>query len=362
MNSSSFEACRRPTTVAAWVNQRGTNMIASCFTRGALALGLVLAGGQLAQAQRPVTLLNASYDPTRELYQAFNAAFAKHWKAKTGQDVSIKQSHGGAAKQARAVIDGLEADVVTLALAYDIDAIHEKAGLIPRDWQTRLPQNSSPYTSTIVFLVRKGNPNSIKDWDDLAKPGIGVITPNPKTSGGARWNYLAAWAYALAQPGGNDATAKDFVARIYKNVKVLDSGARGSTTTFVERGIGDVFISWENEAFLAIKELGPGKLDIVVPSLSILAEPPVTVVDKVVDKRGTREVATEYLKFWYTAEAQEIAGKSFYRPRDPKALEKYGQQFVKVKLITIDEVFGGWQNAQKTHFEDGGVFDQIYAR
>jgi sulfate transport system substrate-binding protein len=337
-------------------------MIARSLARCALALGLVLAGSQLAQAQGSVTLLNVSYDPTRELYQAFNAAFAKHWKGKTGQDVSIRQSHSGAAKQARAVIDGLEADVVTLALAYDIDAIHEKAKLIPADWQKRLPNNSSPYTSTIVFLVRKGNPKQVKDWNDLAKPGIEVITPNPKTSGGARWNYLAAWAYALAQPGGSDATAQDFVAKIYKNVKVLDSGARGSTTTFVERGIGDVFISWENEAFLAIKELGPEKFEIVVPSLSILAEPPVTVIDKVVDKRGTREVATEYLKFWYTPEAQEIAARNYYRPRDPAVGAKYNKQFVDVKLITIDDVFGGWQKAQKTHFEDGGVFDRIYAK
>jgi sulfate/thiosulfate-binding protein len=337
-------------------------MIARYLRRGALALGLVLAGWQLAQAQSSVTLLNVSYDPTRELYQAFNAAFAKQWKAKTGQDVSIKQSHGGAAKQARAVIDGLEADVVTLALAYDIDAIAEKAKLIPADWQKRLPHNSSPYTSTIVFLVRKGNPKQIKDWNDLAKTGVEVVTPNPKTSGGARWNYLAAWAYALAQPGGSDTTAKDFVSKIYKNVKVLDSGARGSTTTFVERGIGDVFISWENEAFLAIKELGPDRFEIVVPSLSILAEPPVTVIDKTVDKRGTRNVATEYLKFWYTPEAQEIAARNYYRPRDPEVLTKYAKQFVDVKLITIDDAFGGWQKSQKTHFEDGGVFDQIYMR
>jgi sulfate transport system substrate-binding protein len=337
-------------------------MIARTLSRGALALGLAVAGSQLAQAQSSVTLLNVSYDPTRELYQEFNAAFAKHWKATKDQDVTIRQSHGGAAKQARAVIDGLEADVVTLALAYDIDAIAEKAKLISADWQKRLPNNSSPYTSTIVFLVRKGNPKQVRDWNDLAKPGIEVVTPNPKTSGGARWNYLAAWAYALAQPGGSDTTAKDFVAKIYKNVKVLDSGARGSTTTFVERGIGDVFISWENEAFLAIKELGPDKFEIVVPSLSILAEPPVAVIDKVVDKRGTREVATEYLKYWYTPEAQEIAGKHYYRPRDPKVQEKYGDQFVKVKLVTIDDVFGGWQRAQTTHFNDGGTFDQIYVK
>jgi sulfate/thiosulfate-binding protein len=337
-------------------------MTARLLRRSALALGLVLAGWQLAQAQGTVTLLNVSYDPTRELYQAFNAAFAKSWKAKTGDNVKIKQSHGGSGKQARAVIDGLEADVVTLALAYDIDAIAERAKLIPADWQKRLPHNSSPYTSTIVFLVRKGNPKQIKDWNDLAKPGVEVVTPNPKTSGGARWNYLAAWAYALGQPGGSDAAAKDFVSKIYKNVKVLDSGARGSTTTFVERGIGDVFISWENEAFLAIKELGPDRFEIVVPSLSILAEPPITVIDKVVDKRGTRNVATEYLKFWYTPEAQEIAAKNYYRPRDPEVLAKYAKQFVDVKLITIDDVFGGWQKAQKTHFEDGGVFDQIYMK
>jgi sulfate transport system substrate-binding protein len=335
-------------------------MIARYLSRCALALALVLAGWQMAHAQ--TTLLNVSYDPTRELYQAFNAAFIKYWKDKTGETVSIKQSHGGAAKQARAVIDGLEADVVTLALAYDIDAIAEKAKLIPADWQKRLPNNSSPYTSTIVFLVRKGNPKQVKDWNDLIKPGIEVITPNPKTSGGARWNYLAAWAYALAQPGGSEATAKDFVTKLYKNVKVLDSGARGSTTTFVERGIGDAFISWENEAFLAIKELGPEKFEIVAPSLSILAEPPVAVIDRVVDKRGSRAVATEYLKFWYTPEAQEIAAKNYYRPRDPEVSAKYDKQFVTVKLITIDDVFGGWQKAQKTHFEDGGVFDQIYVK
>jgi len=337
-------------------------MIMILSRRHALAFGATLLLGTPVAAQAQTTLLNVSYDPTRELYQEFNAAFAKHWKAKTGRDVTIKQSHGGAAKQARAVIDGLEADVVTLALAYDIDALHEVGKLIPADWQNRLPNNSSPYTSTIVFVVRKGNPKGIKDWNDLGKAGVGVITPNPKTSGGARWNYLAAWAYALAQPGGNEASARDFVAKIYKNVFVLDSGARGSTTTFVERGIGDVFISWENEAFLAQKELGKDKIEIVVPSLSILAEPPITVVDKVVDKRGTRELATEYLKFWYTPEAQEIAGKNYYRPRDPQALAKYGEQFVNVKLISIDDVFGGWQKAQRTHFADGGVFDQIYGR
>ena len=338
--------------------------MARIFTsrRVALAAGAVMLGAGVAHAQQQVTLLNVSYDPTRELYQEFNAAFAKYWKGKTGQVVTINQSHGGAAKQARAVIDGLEADVVTLALAYDIDAIHEKAGLIPADWQKRLPHNSSPYTSTIVFLVRKGNPKNINDWNDLIRPGVEVITPNPKTSGGARWNYLAAWAYALAQLGGDDASAKGFVTKIYKNVKVLDSGARGSTTTFVERGVGDVSISWENEAFLAIKQLGPGKFEIVVPSLSILAEPPVAVVDKVVDKRGTREIATEYLKFWNTPEAQEIAAKNYYRPRDPRVLAKYARKFVNVKLVTIDDVFGGWQKAQKTHFNDGGVFDQIYVK
>ncbi len=320
---------------------------------------LAASGVVLAQS---TTLLNVSYDPTRELYQDFNAAFAKHWKATGGGNVAIRQSHGGAGKQARAVIDGLEADVVTLALAYDIDAISEHAKLFPADWQKRLPSNSSPYTSTIVFLVRKGNPKQIKDWSDLAKPGIDVITPNPKTSGGARWNYLAAWGYALKQPGGDEEKAKDLVRKIYQNVKVLDSGARGSTTTFVERGIGDVFISWENEAFLALKELGPGKFEIVVPSLSILAEPPVTVVDKVVDKRGTRKVAEAYLQYLYSEEGQDIAGKHFYRPRSPKATEKYKDQFVKVELFTIDDVFGGWQTAQKTHFSDGGVFDQIYTK
>src|SRR5262245_44819357 len=333
--------------------------------RRALVLGVaagVLAASAAAIAQSSVSLLNVSYDPTREFYQQFNAAFIKHWKAQSGQDVSIKQSHGGSGKQARGVIDGLEADVVTLALAYDVDALNKNGNLIPADWQKRLPQNAAPYTSTIVFLVRKGNPKQIRDWSDLGKPGVDVITPNPKTYGGARWNYLAAWGYALAQAGGNDATARDLVNKIYKNVKVLDSGARGSTTTFVERGIGDIFISWENEAFLALKELGPDKFEIVVPSLSILAEPPIAVIDKVVDRRGTREVATEYLKFWYTPEAQEIAGKNYYRPRDPNALEKYAKQFVNVKLITIDDVFGGWQKAQKTHFEDGGIFDQIYVK
>jgi sulfate transport system substrate-binding protein len=313
-----------------------------------------------ALAQQKVTLLNASYDPTRELYQDFNAAFAKYWQAKAGDSVTVNQSHGGSGKQARAVIDGLEADVVTLALAYDIDEISQKAKLIPPDWQKRLPQNSSPYTSTIVLLVRKGNPKGIKDWGDLVKPGISVITPNPKTSGGARWNYLAAWGYVLRQPGGDEAKAKDFVARLYKNVPVLDSGARGSTTTFVERGIGDVFISWENEALLAVKELGQDKFEIVLPSVSILAEPPVTVVDKVVDKRGTRAVAQAYLEYLYTEEGQKIAAKHYYRPRLASVATAYTGQFPAVPLFTIDEVFGGWDKAQKTHFADGGTFDQIY--
>ena len=325
-----------------------------------LALGAAVFSGA-AQA-KDFTLLNVSYDPTRELYQDFNAAFAKHWKAKTGDNVTIKQSHGGAGKQARAVIDGLEADVVTLALAYDIDAIAEKAKLFPADWQKRLPHNSSPYTSTIVFLVRKGNPKGIKDWGDLVKPGIGVITPNPKTSGGARWNYLAAWAYALKQPGGNEASAKEFVRKVFANVPVLDSGARGSTTTFVERGVGDVFISWENEAFLAVKELGPDKFDIIVPSLSILAEPPVAVVEKSAAKKGNAEVAKAYLEYLYSEAGQDIAGKHYYRPTDPKIAAKYDKQFPKLKLFTIDAAFGGWANASKTHFQDGGSFDQIYVK
>jgi len=307
-----------------------------------------------------VTLLNVSYDPTRELYQDFNAAFAKKWKEKNGQNVKVNQSHGGSGKQARAVIDGLEADVVTLALAYDIDAISEKGGLLPKNWQSRLPNNSAPYTSTIVFLVRKGNPKGIKDWQDLAKPGISVVTPNPKTSGGARWNYLAAWGYALKKNGGDEGKAKEFVARLYKNVPVLDSGARGATTTFVERGIGDVLIAWENEALLAINELGKGKFEVVAPSASILAEPPVALVDKVVDRHKTHEVAQAYLEYLYSEEGQEIAAKHFYRPRLESVAFKYANQFPKVSLFTIDELFGGWQKAQKTHFADGGIFDQIY--
>jgi sulfate/thiosulfate-binding protein len=328
---------------------------------GLLLAGLLLLFSIQGRAQGgQVSLLNVSYDPTRELYQDFNQAFAKYWKAKTGQTVTVEQSHGGSSKQARAVIDGLQADVVTLALAYDIDAISQNAGLLPADWQKRLPQNSTPYTSTIVFLVRKGNPRHIKDWDDLVKPGISVITPNPKTSGGARWNYLAAWAYAIEQPGGNDQKAQDFVKRLYKNVPVLDSGARGATTTFVQREIGDVLLAWENEAFLSIRELGPDKVEIVVPSQSILAEPPVSIVDKVVDKKGTRAVAQAYLEYLYSPEGQEIAARNYYRPRLESVAKKYAATFPQIKLVTVDEVFGGWQNAQKTHFADGGVFDQIY--
>jgi len=304
-----------------------------------------------------ITLLNVSYDPTRELYADFNKSFAAYWKGKSGDTVTIKQSHGGSSKQARAVIDGLEADVVTLALAYDIDAIAEK-GFIKPGWQKELPHNSAPYTSTIVFLVRKGNPKKIKNWDDLIKPGVSVITPNPKTSGGARWNYLAAWAFAQHQPGGNDAKAKEFVTKLLKNVPVLDSGARGSTNTFVQRGLGDVLLAWENEAFLAVNELGPDKFDIVTPPESILAEPPVTVIDKVADRRGTRKVAEEYLKYLYTDEGQKIAAKHYYRPINKKIPTK----LVTIKkLYTIDQAFGGWQKAQKTHFSDGGTFDQIYA-
>jgi len=322
------------------------------------AVGALLSA-VLPAAHADVSLLNVSYDPTRELYQDYNVAFAKHWKPTKKKVVPINQSRGVPGKQAGAVIDGLDADVVTLALGYDVDALAQKK-LIPTDWQKRLPHNASPYTSTIVFLVRKGNPKQIKDWGDLIKPGLGIITPNPKTSGGARWNYLAAWAYALKQPGGNDEKAKEFVGKLFKNVKVLDSGARGATTTFTERGIGDVLLAWENEAYLAVKELGPDKFEIVTPSLSILAEPPVSVVDKVVDKKGTRKVAQAYLEYLYSPEGQEIAAKHYYRPRDTKVAAKYAKQFAKVKLITIDDVFGGWDKAQKTHFADGGVFDQLY--
>jgi sulfate/thiosulfate transport system substrate-binding protein len=322
-------------------------------------LALLALTASLAHAKE-VTLLNVSYDPTRELYEEYNAAFAKYWKDKTGADVTVKQSHGGSGKQARTVIDGLPADVVTLALAGDVDAIATNGKLLPVNWQSRLPHNSSPYTSTIVFLVRKGNPKNIRDWGDLVKPGIAVITPNPKTSGGARWNYLAGWAWALQQPGGSEATAKEYVRKLFKNVPVLDTGARGATTTFVQRGIGDVLLAWENEAFLSIKELGADKVQIVVPSLSILAEPPVAVVDKVVLRRGTREVATEYLKYLYSPQAQEIIAKNFYRPIDEQVAAKHAGQFPKIKLVTIAD-FGGWAKAQKAHFADGGVFDQIYA-
>ncbi|TXH02822.1 MAG: sulfate ABC transporter substrate-binding protein [Nevskiaceae bacterium] len=306
-----------------------------------------------------VQLLNVSYDPTRELYRDINAKFAEQWKAKTGDTVTIQQSHGGSGKQARAIIDGLEADVATLGLGYDVDALSEKGKLIPKDWQKRLPNNSAPYTSTIVFLVRKGNPKGIKDWNDLVKPGVSVISPNPKTSGGARWNYLAAWAYAQKQSGGDEAKTRDFLTRLYKNVPVLDSGARGATTTFVQRGIGDVLIAWENEAFLALDEFGAGKFEIVAPSISILAEPPVTVVDKFVDKHGTRKVAEAYLQFLYSDEAQEIIAKDYYRPINPAIAAKYASRYPKLNLVTIAD-FGGWSKAQNTHFADGGVFDQIY--
>ena len=319
---------------------------------------LALAGSAAATS---IELLNVSYDPTREFYFEYNAAFATHWKAKTSDDVVVKQSHGGSGKQARSVIDGLRADVVTLALADDIDAIAKHARALPVDWQTRFPHNSAPYTSTIVFLVRKGNPKGIKDWADLVKPGVAIITPNPKTSGGARWNYLAAWEFAKRKLGSDEA-AKAFVAKLYKNVPVLDSGARGSTTTFVQRGIGDVFLSWENEAFLAVKEFGANKFEIVVPSLSILAEPPVAVVDKVAKRKGTAEVAKAYLEYLYSPEGQDLAGKHFYRPVDPAAAAKYASQFTKVELFTIDQAFGGWSKAHQTHFADGGTFDQIYLK
>ena len=309
-----------------------------------------------------VTLLNVSYDPTRELYEAVNKAFAAEWLASTGERVTIHQSHGGSGKQARAIIDGLDADVATLALAYDIIELNRKAQLVPADWASRLPYNSAPYTSTIVFLVRKGNPKNIRDWDDLIRPGVQVITPNPKSSGGARWNYLAAWAWALKRPGGDDAQARDFVRRLYKNVPVLDSGARGATVTFVDRGIGDVLLAWENEALLAKQQLGPDTLDIVLPSLSILTEPPVTVVDKVVDRRGTRKVAEAYLRFLYSPQGQDIIARSFYRPRDPDVARRYASQFPSLKLVTIDDTFGGWEQAQAKHFDDGGTFDQIYGQ
>jgi sulfate/thiosulfate-binding protein len=327
------------------------------LSRFALALAALIALAGTAAAD--TTLLNVSYDPTRELYQDFNKSFAAQWKARTGENVTIRQSHGGSGKQARAVIDGLEADVVTLALAYDIDEIAQRSKRISPDWQKRLPHNAAPYTSTIVFLVRKGNPKGIRDWADLAKPGISIVTPNPKTSGGARWNYLAAWGSVLKR-GGTDAQARDFVAKLFRNVAVLDSGARGATTTFVERGIGDVLIAWENEAYLSVQELGPGKFEIVTPSLSILAEPPVSVVDQVADRKGTRKVAEAYLQHWYTPEAQEIAAKNFYRPIDANVSARHEKRFAPVALFTIDELFGGWAKAQKAHFADGASFDQIY--
>src|SRR5438477_2431650 len=323
-----------------------------------LMQSLILSVSTVAQSGQ-IALLNVSYDPTREFYQEFNQAFTKYWKVKTGQTVSIEQSHGGSSKQARAVIDGLQADVVTLGLAYDIDAISQNGGLPRADWQKRLPQNSTPYTSTIVLLVRKGNPKHIKDWDDLVKPGISVITPNPKTSGGARWNYLAAWGYALKKFGSAD-KAKQFVGDLYKNVPVLDTGARGSTVTFVERGVGDVLLAWENEAFLAQREFGRDKFEIVSPPLSILAEPPLSVADTVANKKGTRAVAEAYLKYWYSREGQEIAARNSYRPRDPEIAKEYEKSFAKVELFTIDDVFGGWAKAQKEHFAEGGIFDQIY--
>jgi sulfate transport system substrate-binding protein len=330
------------------------------MTRIVITVFFLLALNSPFALAKEITLLNVSYDPTRELYQEFNAAFAKQWQAKTGDTVTLQQSHGGSGKQARSVIDGLEADVVTLALAGDIDAIADKAKLLPADWQKRLPHNSSPYTSTIVFLVRKGNPKGIKDWNDLIKPGVSVITPNPKTSGGARWNYLAAWGYALKQNKGDEAKAREFIAALFKNVPVLDSGARGSTTTFVQRGLGDVLLAWENEAFLSLKEFGADKFEIVAPSISILAEPPVTVVDKVVDKRGTRKEAEAYLNYLYGPEGQEIAGRNFYRPQLPEAAKKFEKQFPKLALLGIDKDFGGWKAAQEKHFKDGGIFDQIY--
>jgi len=321
----------------------------------------VIVGASLLGFGQRVTLLNVSYDPTRELFQDYNAAFAKYWKAKTGQDVTIQQSHGGSSKQARAVIDGLDADIVTLALAYDIDAIADKAHLLPSNWQSRLPNNSSPYTSTIIFLVRKGNPKKIKDWDDLIRPGVSVITPNPKTSGGARWNYLAAWGYALRKSGGDESKARDFVSKLFANVPVLDSGARGSTTTFVERGMGDVLIAWENEALLGANELGKDRFEIVVPSTSILCEPSVSVVDRVVDKKGTRAAAQAYLEYLYSPEGQDIAAKRYYRPRSAAVLKKYAAQFPNVKLFTIADIAGDWKQAQAKHFADGGIFDQVYS-
>ena len=342
---------------------RAAAAVAVCALTLCLALaGLAACGRQgAAPGTARVTLLNVSYDPTRELYVDFNAAFARYWKAKTGQEVRVDQSHGGSGKQARSVIDGLAADVVTLALAADIDAIAAQGKLLPVNWQSLLPDNSSPYTSTIVFLVRKGNPKGIHDWVDLVRPGVAVITPNPKTSGGARWNYLAAWAWARAQPGGNDDSAREFVQRLYRNVPVLDTGARGATTTFVQRGLGDVLVTWENEALLAVRETGSDQLQVVVPSVSILAEPPVAVVDEVALRHGTREVARAYLGYLYSKEGQEIIAQHYYRPRDPEVAARYAERFPQLKLATIADL-GGWASAQNTHFRDGGVFDQISAR
>jgi sulfate transport system substrate-binding protein len=342
------------------MNKHFTRRAALAVAAATLSQGLTTMA--LAATPAPVTILNVSYDPTRELYEAINKAFATEWLAKTGQAVTIKQSHGGSGGQARAVANGLQADVVTLALAYDVDSLFNQGRLIPQNWAARLPNNSAPYTSTIVFLVRKGNPKNIRDWGDLARAGVSVITPNPKTSGGARWNYLAAWAWALRQPGGSDATAEAFIKKLYANVPVLDSGARGSTVTFVERGIGDVLLAWENEALLARKQLGADKVQIVVPSVSILAEPPVSVVDKIVERRGTRKVAEAYLQFLYTKQGQEIAAQNFYRPRDPEIAAKYASQFPQLPLVTIDAVFGGWTKAQQSHFADAGSFDRIFAR
>jgi sulfate transport system substrate-binding protein len=336
-------------------------MTASPFFRKAIVLAALAASSALTMA-KDITLLNVSYDPTRELYQEYNTAFSKYWQAKTGDSVTVKASHGGSGKQARAVIDGLEADVVTLALAYDIDAIGEQAKLLSPDWQKAFPHNSTPYTSTIVYIVRKGNPKGIKGWADLAKPGVSVITSNPKTSGGARWGYLAAYGSQLVAPGGTDAKAKEYIQKVYANVPVLDSGARGATVNFAERGLGDVLLSWENEAGLVLKEFGADKFDVVYPPNSILAEPPVAIVDKVVDKRGTRDVAKAYLDYLYSPEGQDIAGKNFYRPTDAKAAAKYAKQFPAIKLFNINDTFGGWTKAQKTHFADGGVFDQIYLK
>jgi sulfate/thiosulfate transport system substrate-binding protein len=344
--------------IAEQMNEQKEQAMTVRFTQILLAALLGLA--PLTARAADVTLTNVSYDPTREFYVAYNQLFAKHWKEKSGDNVTVKQSHGGSGKQARAVIDGIEADVVTLALALDIDAISQKAQLLPSDWQKRLPQNSSPYTSTIIFLVRKGNPKGIKDWDDIVKPGVGVVTPNPKTGGNPRWAYLAAWGYALKKYGNDEAKAREFVTGLYKNAPVLDSGARGSLTTFAQRGIGDVLLAWENEAFLAQKEFPNDKFEIVIPSVSILAEPSVSIVDKVVDKRGTRKTAEAYLEYLYSEPAQELAAQHYYRPRLSSVASKYASQFPSIALFTIDEVHGGWAKAQKKHFDDGGIFDQIY--